>query len=99
MKTESKLKEFLMGIPELKRKLNPDLSNPMDYKRLVGVAIALIQENSTISSQDINSICENIGGDYSELLKLDEFESQFCSPIITEINNAKYIIEIYESIK
>ncbi|WP_347841549.1 hypothetical protein [uncultured Draconibacterium sp.] len=99
MKSKSKLREFLTGIPESKRKLNPDLSNPNDYKRLIRISISLIKEDSTISTQDITTTCEDIGGYYAELIKHDDFESSFCTPIISEINNAKYIIEIYESLK
>ena len=101
MKTESQnlLHDFLIGLPTTKRNLDPDISQPMDYKRLIKVAISLIEESETMDRFNITSECENIGEEYTILLEHSDFETLFCEPILSEINNAKHVIETYLSIK
>jgi len=93
------LHDFLIGIPATKRQLNPDISHPMDYKRLIKIVNFLIENSESIDSFNITSECEKIGDEYSDLLTQSGFEELFCKPILSEINNAKSVIETYLTIK
>lgn len=97
--TRDFLFEFLKGIPAIKRQLKPDICQPMDFKRLIKVAIELESSSDSFDEYDIKSICEEIGDDsYLSLINEPDFINDFARPIFLEINNAKSVIETYKSI-
>lgn len=98
--TRKMLSEFLEGIPVLKRQLNPDFSNYNDERRIVIVALNLLDNNDTIDTSDIKSVCEDIGGDeYLSLINEDLFIEDFANPIYSRIDDIKNIINTYRNIQ
>lgn len=98
--TKKALLEFLDGIPIIKRQLNPDFNQPMDFKRLIKVSIALADNEDTLIDDDIRSICEEVGGEqYQYMIANSKFIEEFAKKIISEINYAKNVISIYQEIK
>ena len=100
MKQQTKvlLKEFLEGIPPLKRLFNPDINHPNDIKRLLKVSVSLLENNDSIDDGEIKSICEEIGEEYTKLIETENFKDLFERPILSEIDKIKYIIETYKKI-
>lgn len=102
MKTETRkmLSDFIGGIPNLKRQLNPDFSNFNDERRLTKVAINLLDNNDTIDTSDIKSVCETVGGDeYLSLISDELFLEEFAHPIYSRIDDIKNIISTYRKIQ
>lgn len=92
------LKHFIFMLPEAKRLLNPDLSNPNDERRMIQFATLLLDNNDTFDIDDIRSVCEEVGGDrYNSLVNSPHFNENFSSIIFSQINNFKNIIDIYRS--
>jgi len=101
MKKDSKtlLTEFLENLPPTKRKLSPDIAQPMDYQRLIQVSVSLVENQDSLDVGNITSICEQIGGvEYSQMIKNENFQSDFAETILSEINYAKHVIEVYKSL-
>lgn len=97
--TRNALIEFLNGIPEIKRRLNPDINQPNDFKRLVKVSIALLENDDILDVGDLKFICEEIAGEgYSYLVNDPKFTTDFEMKIISKINSTKHVIEIYQEI-
>ena len=101
MKPTSKkaLINFIKGIPTSKRHLSPNLSNPLDFKRMVIVSTSLLENDEVITIEDIKSVCEEVGGEeYFQLIKREHFEDMFCDKIISRINNIKEVIRVYKEV-
>ena len=99
--TKKMLYSFIDGIPPLKRKLDIEISNINDERRLIEVAVSLLDNNDSIETDDIRSICEEIGGThYKELLNDEKsFNDFFAKPIYSRIDNVKNIIDVYRNLK
>jgi len=101
MKSETRieLRNFIDGIPTLKRTLNPDLAHPNDFRRLLKVSVALLDHDDSIDEYDIQRICEEIGGkEYVELLENTLFIDHFAIPMFLEIVSAKNVISVYREL-
>lgn len=97
--TKKELVDLLKGIPSVKRRLNPYFDQPMDFKRMIKVSIASLDNDDTLNEDDIRSICEEFEGDgYSHLLSNPKFTTDFAGKIISEISSAKHFISIYREI-
>jgi hypothetical protein len=98
--TRKSLTKLLEGIPILKRQLNPDLSNNNDQRRLIELALLLLINNDTFETSDIQSVCEEVGGDkYLSLINEESFIEDFANPIYARIDDIKNIIDMYRIIK
>ncbi|MGE0021609.1 MAG: hypothetical protein AB7S72_18200 [Draconibacterium sp.] len=100
-KTKELLYSFIDGIPALKRTFDLDLSNPNDEKRLIMIAVSLLENNDSIEIDDIRLACEKIGGmEYNVLLSdRESFEESFSTPIFERIDDVKNIIDVYRNLR
>lgn len=98
--TRKELSNFVAGIPGPKRQLNTDFSNINDEKRLIKVALSLLDNNDSIDPSDIKSICETVGGDeYLSIINDELFLEKFARPIYSRIDDIKNIISTYRKIQ
>lgn len=92
------LKSFIEMLPATKRKLDPDLAQPNDFRRMVAFAKGLLDYDDTFSEEDIRSVCEEVGEEYLSLIESPSFTEKFASPIYSEIDNIKQVIRVYKAL-